>query len=118
MVLSSSVDKYKAANILRSVEQIFIQDVFTANAIANTTVTENTASTLVNNTSEISKDVIEVSPTQRSVTSKVKQSLKLKRKISIKHIDFELCPSPKHTFMQMGDKSLMNTTINTLKDKN
>ncbi|XP_071653406.1 uncharacterized protein [Temnothorax longispinosus] len=33
-----------------------------------------------NNTSEISKGVIEVSPTQRSVTSKVKRCLKLKRK--------------------------------------
>lgn len=86
-----------------------------ANATANTIVTENNTSTLVNNTSEISKDVIEVSPMQRSVTSKVKQSLKLKRKIPVKHIDFGLCPSPKHTFMD--DKSLMSTAVNTLKDK-
>lgn len=100
---------------MRSVEQILIQDVSAAND-ANTTVTKDNASTLVN-TSEISEDVIEVS-TQKSVMSKAKQSLQLKRKIPVQHIDFGLChPLSKHTFTQTDDKSLMNTALNTLKDK-
>ncbi|XP_071577526.1 uncharacterized protein [Temnothorax nylanderi] len=79
--------------------------------VKNATVIENSATTLVNNISEISEDeVIEASPTQRSVASKLRQFLELKRKIPKKCIDFRLCPSPKHTSTQMEN-------INTLKDK-
>lgn len=63
-------------------------------------ITENSATTLVNNNiSEISdeNEVIEASPMQRSVASKVKQCLKPKRKIPVNRLDFSSCPSPKHT---------------------
>ncbi|XP_077257706.1 uncharacterized protein LOC143894903 [Temnothorax americanus] len=84
--------------------------------MANATVAENNATTLVNNTSA-DKDVIEASPTQISRASIMKEYLKLKRKIPVKHLDIG-CPSPKHISTQMeGDKSLINTAVNTLKDK-
>ncbi|TGZ49354.1 hypothetical protein DBV15_12305, partial [Temnothorax longispinosus] len=57
------------------------------NATENATVTENSATTLVNKTalahfnSKIFEDVIYPSPMQRSNASKIKQCLKLKRKI-------------------------------------
>ncbi|XP_071576476.1 uncharacterized protein [Temnothorax nylanderi] len=63
----------------------------------NATVTENSG---ISDEDE----VIEASPTQRSVASKVRQFLELKRNIAKKRIDFGSCPSPKHT-------------VNTLKDK-
>jgi len=138
MVSSSSVDKHKPTNISHNVKQNFIEEIAVANAIANATVNENDENDTTNNISEISEDVIEISPTQRNITSKVKQCLKLKRKIPTKHIiklspsknkwpdspvpeiidiDFRLYASPKHTFTQMeDDKSLMNTAVNTLKD--
>ncbi|XP_071646788.1 uncharacterized protein [Temnothorax longispinosus] len=73
----------------------------------NANATKNSATTLVNNTSESSEDVIYPSPTQSpTLASKVKQYLKLKRKIPVKRIDFGLCPSPKHTSMQMENNKL------------
>lgn len=63
-----------------------------------------------NNTSETSEDVIQVTPTQRSVASKVKQCLKLKRKIPVKRLDFGLCSSP-HTSMQMDNFNFDHTEI-------
>ncbi|XP_071575615.1 uncharacterized protein [Temnothorax nylanderi] len=104
--MSSSIDKHKAANILHSVEQDFIQDV---------NVIENSATTLMNKTSKASDEdeVIEASPTQKSVASKVKQFLKLKRKIPIKHIDFGSCSSPKHrTSTQMENEQTANEMDN------
>jgi len=134
MVSSSSVDKHKPTNISHNVKQNFIEEIAVANAIVN----ENDENDTTSNISEISEDVIEISPTQRNITSKVKQCLKLKRKIPTKHIikispsknkwpdssvpeiidiDFRLCASPKHTFTQIeDDKTLMNTAVNTLKD--
>lgn len=98
VVLSSSVNKHKATNILYSVQQNFIEYVSIANATENisVTITENSATTLANNTSEISDEdeVIEASPMQRNVASKVKQCLKLERKIPVKRLNFSLCPSP------------------------
>lgn len=133
--LSSNADKHKT-NMLHNVEQNFIGDISIANATANTTVTENDST----NNTEISEDIIEVSPTQKTITSKIKRCLKFKKKIPVKHIkkispnkcfdsnivpeiidniDFELCPPlPKHTSMQIkDDNSLMNTAVNALKDK-
>lgn len=134
ITLSSSEDKHKAANISHSVKQNVIGDISIANA-ANTVIENDYTS----NTSEISEDVIEISPTQRTVTSKVRRCLKLKKKIPIKYmkkispnkyldsnivpeiiedVDFGLCPSPKHISTQIKDsKSLINTAVNTLKDK-
>ncbi|XP_039306826.1 protein PFC0760c-like isoform X2 [Solenopsis invicta] len=78
---------------------------------ANATVAKNSDTTLVNNTTETDEDeVIEASPMQRSVASKVKQCLKLKRKIPVKRLDFSLYPSPTHISTQMEN-------VNTLKDK-
>ena len=107
--------------------------------MADATVIENNS---VNNTSEISEDVIEISPTQKSITSKVKRRLKFKKKIPTKHMikispskneylsqnpgssavskitDIELCPSTIHTFMQMkDDTSSINTAVGTLQHK-
>ncbi|XP_071647033.1 uncharacterized protein [Temnothorax longispinosus] len=80
----------------------------------NANATENSATTLVNNTSESSEDVIYPSPTQSpTLASKVKQYLKLKRKIPVKRIDFGLCPSPKHTSMQMENVSILKDKVNT-----
>ncbi|XP_024882384.1 uncharacterized protein LOC112461385 isoform X6 [Temnothorax curvispinosus] len=85
----TSIEKHEAANILHNIEQNFTQDVSVANATANATVSKNSATT-----SEISdEEVIEVSPTQRSVPSQLRfksklELLKLKRKIPIKRINF------------------------------
>ncbi|XP_011875929.1 PREDICTED: DNA endonuclease RBBP8-like [Vollenhovia emeryi] len=131
---SSNVNRHKA-NILQNTEiteRNFV-DVSVANTAADATVTGNNAT---NNTSEIFEDVIEISPTQRNVISKVKRCLRLKRKVPVKHVnkfsptkdkysgpsaalktvdvDFGFCPSPKHTQME-GAKSLMNTAVDTLK---
>lgn len=140
MVLASNVDKRKPASISHNVEQNFTEEI----SIENASITKKDAT---NNSIEISEDVIEVSPTQRNITSKVKRRLKFKRKNPTRHImesspsknkylkhrpglsvipeiinvDFGLCPSPKHTSTQMeNDKPLTNTivnTVNTLKDK-
>ncbi|EGI60358.1 PREDICTED: DNA endonuclease RBBP8-like [Acromyrmex echinatior] len=137
-VLASSVDKCKPASRLY-IEQNFTEKISTENtSIFSTASTEKDAT---NNSTEISEDVIEVSP-QRNITSKVKRRLKLKRKnparCIIKNspnknkyfnhrpglsvvpeiINVDLCPSPKYTSTQIDDdKSLTNTTVNTLKDK-
>lgn len=133
---SSYEDKHKTANISHNVERNFIGDISIANT-ASTTVIENHDAS---NISELSEDVIEISPTQRTITSKVRRCLKLKKKIPIKShikkvspnkclgpntvseiiedIDFGLCPSPKHISTQIKDsKSLTNIAVNTLKDK-
>ncbi|KAG5321902.1 CTIP endonuclease, partial [Pseudoatta argentina] len=138
-VLASSVDKCKPASRLY-VEQNFTEEISTK----NTSITVSTEKGTTNNSTEISEDVIEVSP-QRNITSKVKRRLKLKRKNPARCIiknspnknkylnyrpgpsvvpeiingDFGLCPSPKYTSTQIDDddKSLTNTTVNTLKDK-
>lgn len=131
--LSSSVDKHKTANAVLSVKQSFSKDF----SVANATLIKNDT---INDHSETSEDVIEISPTQRNVTSNVKRCLKLKRKIPTRHmrkifpsknkcfsstaapdiideIDFGLCPSPKRTSTQMEDvESLMNTAVNILND--
>ncbi|XP_012537352.1 uncharacterized protein LOC105837271 isoform X2 [Monomorium pharaonis] len=129
MVASSNIDKHKSTGTIHNVQQNFIPDIFTTNI----TVTENEAS-------EISEDIIEISPTQKSpITSKVKRCLKFKRKIPTKRkiispyknkylglssgpsavselIDFKLYS--KHTSIQMeDDKSSTNTAVDTLKDK-
>ncbi|KAL6260059.1 hypothetical protein P5V15_007598 [Pogonomyrmex californicus] len=113
-------------NVVHDVKQDPIEDIFTANTI---TTTENN----VTSSSENSEDVIEISPTQRNITSKVKYRLKLKRKVSAKQIkispkknktycstvpeitiddmDFGLC-LPKHISIQAkNDKSLDSTTL-------
>lgn len=137
MVLSSSpLDKHKPISILHNVEQNSIDDV----SVVNTAVTSENCAT---NNSEIFEDVIEISPTQRNIASKVKRHLRLERKLPVKHminisssknkchnpgpnavpkmidnIDFGLCPLPKYTSAQMtDDKFLMNTAVTTLKDK-
>lgn len=136
IALSSNEGKHKA-NISHNVKQHVIGDISIANA-ANTIVTENSDTS---NIGEISEDVIEISPTQRTVTSKVRRCLKFKKKIPIKHmkkispnkyldsnivpeiiedvdVDFGLCPSPKHISTQIKDsKFLINTAVNTLKEK-
>lgn len=57
MVLSSSTNKHKVATILHSIEQNFIQDVFIANTTVNATVIENSATTLMTSTNEISSEI-------------------------------------------------------------
>ncbi|KYN02306.1 PREDICTED: uncharacterized protein LOC108774356 [Cyphomyrmex costatus] len=136
MILASNIDEHKPASRLHNVEQNFTEEISNVNA----NITEK--DTIKN--IEISEDVIDVSPTQRNITSKVKRRLKLKRKIPSKtliksspsknkyldhrpgssvvpeiiDVDFGLCPSPKHTSTQIDDdKSLMYTAANTLKDK-
>ncbi|KYN22588.1 PREDICTED: uncharacterized protein LOC108759003 [Trachymyrmex cornetzi] len=149
-VLASSVDKRKPTSRLYNVEQNFTEEISIVNAeeisTENASITESTKKSATNNSIEISEDVIEVSPTQRNITSKVKRRLKLKRKNPARHImknspnknkylnhrtgpsvpeiinvDFGLCSSPKHTSTQIdNDKSLTNTTVNTvntLRDK-
>ncbi|KYN39165.1 DNA endonuclease RBBP8 [Trachymyrmex septentrionalis] len=147
-ILASSIHKHKPASRLYNVEQSFTEENSIVNAkeisTKNTSITASTEKSATNNSTEISEDVIEVSPTQRNITSKVKRRLKLKRKnlarLIIKNspnknkylnhrpdpsvvpeiinVDFGLCPSPKYTSTQIDDdKSLMNTTVNTAKDK-
>ncbi|KAL0106095.1 hypothetical protein PUN28_016076 [Cardiocondyla obscurior] len=118
-ILSSSVSK--ATNTFHRLEQKVFEDVSSA--------TEN-------DTDEISEDVVEISPTQRNITSRVKRCLKLKRKMPvnitkknpqnkqispglnlvpeiIKNIDFGLCPSPENNSVQMKDNTSSRNTADT-----
>lgn len=135
IVVSSDVDKYKSTSMIHNVQQNFIQDISTADVV----VIENNS---VNNTSEISDDVIEISPTQKNIASKAKRCLKFKKKIPTKHMikispskdkypsqnlgpsavskitDIKLCPFTKHNSMQMkDDKSFIDTAVGTLQHK-
>ncbi|KAM0734936.1 DNA endonuclease RBBP8 [Formica fusca] len=124
----------KPASILPKVEQESIQDI----SIVKTSVATENNATDINETFE---DVIEISPTQRNITSKVTRRLRLKRKTSAKQtiksssnkykcydpvssiapkimidtIDFALCSSPEHTSIEMeDDKSLVGNMTNTV----
>ncbi|XP_012056769.1 PREDICTED: uncharacterized protein LOC105619861 [Atta cephalotes] len=149
-ILASNVDKHKPVNRLYNVEQNFTEEISIVKdaeeiSTENASITASTKKDATNNSIDISEDVIEVSPTQKNITSKVKRRLKLKRKNPARsiiknspnknkylnhrpdpsvpetiNVDFGLCPSPKYTSTQIdNDKSLTNTvnTVKTLKDK-
>ncbi|KAL6439429.1 hypothetical protein ACFW04_003931 [Cataglyphis niger] len=132
-IVSLSVQN-KPASILPKVEQESIQDISIVKA---SVATENNAADI----NETFEDVIEISPTQRNITSKVTNRLRLKRKtfakqtiksssskykdydsvssiapkIMIDTIDFALCSSPEHTSIGMeDDKLLVGNMTNTV----
>lgn len=129
----------KPTNIVPKVEQESTEDISVAKA---SVATESN----VVNTNETFEDVIEISPTQKHITSKTTHRLRLKRKtlakqtknpsnkykcyepvsnlpeIIIDNVDFALCPSPEHASIEMKDdkplvENMTNTVVNTLKDK-
>ncbi|XP_070171326.1 uncharacterized protein [Polyergus mexicanus] len=102
----------KSASILPKIEQESIEDI----SIVKTSATTENNATGINETFE---DVIEISPTQRNITSKVTRRLRLKRKTFAKQT---IKSSSKHTSIEVeDDKSLdgnmTNTVVNALKDK-
>lgn len=129
----------KPASIVSKVEQESIEDISVVKA--SVAMESNVA-----NTNETFEDVIEISPTQKNITSKTTHRLRLKRKtlakqtknssnkykcyepvsnlpeITIDNVDFALCPSPEHASIEMKDdkpsvENMTNTVVNTLKDK-
>ncbi|XP_012233486.1 uncharacterized protein [Linepithema humile] len=120
----------KPASILPKTEKDSISNISVEKAIL-------TSKNNVVSTNETIEDVIEISPTQRSVTSKVRH-LKLKRKAPIKQatkcsprknnpsavpeiiIDFAPCALPKYTSTQVKDDKenrKIKPTVNILENK-